>query len=134
MPRKASQHPTDAELAILQIIWEAGPSTVREIHDRLGETSSTGYTTTLKTMQIMTDKGLVKRDASSRAHIYAAKIGRERTQRGMMGDLLERAYRGSAGKLALQALSSQRATRAEIEELRELLDKMSGEIDHDDDR
>jgi predicted transcriptional regulator len=132
MPRKASRQPTDAELAVLQALWELGPSTVREIHVHLSAKQSTGYTTTLKTLQIMTEKGLVERDASSRAHVYATKHSQEQTQRSLMGDLLERAYRGSAGKLALQALSSQRATPQEIAELRLLLDEMSREADDDD--
>ena len=133
MPRRANPHPTDAELAILQVLWEEGPNTVRAIHDRLAAEQSTGYTTTLKTMQIMMEKGLVRRDASSRAHVYSASESREKTQRGMLGNLMERAYRGSAGKLALQALSSQRATPGEIAELRLLLDEMSREVDDDDD-
>lgn len=133
MPRKPSSHPTDAELAILQVLWDSGPSTVREVHDKLTHSGKIGYTTVLKTLQIMTDKGLVRRDESQRAHVYEARRSQEQTQKRLLGDLLERAYRGSAGKLVVQALSSKRASKEEIEEIRKLLDQMSGETKNDGD-
>jgi predicted transcriptional regulator len=133
MPRKPSNRPTDAELAILHVLWEHGPSTVREVHERLTHSDKIGYTTVLKTLQIMTEKGLVRRDVSRRAHVYAARRSQEQTQKRLLGDLLERAYRGSAGKLVVQALSSKRATQEEIEEIRKLLDRISGETENDGD-
>lgn len=124
MARKPSEHPTDAELAILQVLWQDGPVTVRDVHARLGDV---GYTTILKTLQIMTEKGLVTRDESERAHRYEAVHSEEETQRGILGDLVERAWRGSAGRLALQALSSRRASPEELEEIRRLLDRLEEE-------
>ncbi len=131
MPRKPSNRPTDAELAILQALWEAGPCTVREVHENITHYQKVGYTTVLKTLQIMTDKGLVRRDESQRAHVYEARRSEEQTQKRLLGDLLDRAYRGSAGKMVVQALSTQPASKEEIEEIRRLLDDMSRE-DGDD--
>jgi predicted transcriptional regulator len=113
MPRKPNNHPTDAELAILQVLWEAGPRTVREVHEKLTNYQTIGYTTVLKTLQIMTDKGLVRRDESQRAHVYEAERSEEQTQKRLLSDLLDRAYRGSAGKMVMQALSSQPASKDE---------------------
>lgn len=131
MPRKPSKQPTDAELLILQVLWERGPGTVRDIHKCITITQKTGYTTALKTLQIMTEKGLVKRDKSRRAHVYAACRSEEQTQGSLLGDLVEKVYRGSAGKMMLQALSSKRATPEEIAEIRRMLDQLSGD-DHND--
>jgi predicted transcriptional regulator len=131
MPRKPSNHPTDAELAILQVLWESGPCTVREVHEQLTNSEQIGYTTVLKTLQIMAEKDLVRRDESQRAHVYAARRSEEQTQQRLLGDLLERAYRGSAGKMVMQALSARVASRQELDEIRTLLDRMSGEIDDD---
>jgi len=122
MSRKATGRPTDAELAILSVLWDSGPATVREIHEQLGD--GVGYTTVLKFMQIMTEKGLVHRDASQRAHVYAAAKPREETRGNLVGDLITRAFDGSAGKLVMQALSSERATPEEIREIRRLLDDL----------
>src|SRR5437762_13898659 len=97
--------PTDAELAILSVLWDRGPSTVREVHDALKVSQSSGYTTVLKLLQIMTDKGLVVRDESQRAHVYAARLSAQRTQRQLLGDLVDRAFGGSSAKLVLQALA-----------------------------
>jgi len=134
MPRKPSNHPTAAELAILAVLWESGPSTVRDVHERLTINNNTGYTTVLKTLQIMTEKGLVRRDVSQRAHVYAARPSEEQTQRRMLAELVDRAYRGSAGKLVLQALSSKRASREELDEIRALLDRMEGKGNDDGDQ
>lgn len=116
--------PTDAELAILRVLWERGPSTVRDVTDALQEARGTGYTTALKLMQIMTDKGLVRRDDSKRTHVYVAVAPAQETQQQLVGDLLERAFGGSAQQLVLQALSSKRASKAELAEIRKLIDEM----------
>ena len=116
--------PTDAELAILAILWKRGPSTVRDVADGLGR--DTGYTTALKLLQIMTEKRLVVRDESERTHVYAAASTEDQTQRQLVADLLDRAFDGSATKLVLQALSSRKTSREELDEIRKLLDSRSG--------
>src|SRR5215470_186468 len=93
--------PTPAELEILNVLWKSGPSTVREVHASLGEAKSTGYTTVLKLLQIMTEKGLVERDERQRAHVYTARLAEAQTQRQLVRDLLERAFGGSATKLVM---------------------------------
>ncbi len=118
--------PTDAEIEILKVLWRRGASTVREVFDALGEVKTTGYTTVLKTMQIMSEKGLVTRDETERAHRYEAAFAEELTQRQMVGDLLRRVFDGSAKKLVLQALSTERATADELTEIRRLLDELEG--------
>jgi BlaI family penicillinase repressor len=118
--------PTDAELAILRVLWSLGSSTVRQVHVALSETRPTAYTTTLKLLQIMTEKGLVERDESDRSHVYRARMGEEQTQRQLLQDLLDRAFNGSAAKLVLQALSTRRATREELDEIRQVLDDAEG--------
>jgi BlaI family penicillinase repressor len=121
--------PTDSELAILRVLWARGPSTVREVHEALREAGAqaSGYTTTLKLMQIMTDKGLVLRDESQRAHVYRAQASEQRTQHQLVSDLLERAFGGSPAKLAMQALSTRKTSPGELAELRRLLDSLEGE-------
>ncbi len=119
--------PTDAELEILRVLWERGPSTVRQVHDAIGAARDTGYTTVLKLLQIMAEKGLVDRDQSQRSHVYRARYAEEETQRQLVQDLLARAFGGSAEKLVMQALSAKRASKAELDEIRRLLDKMKGE-------
>lgn len=118
--------PTDAELAILGALWKLGPSTVRQVHDALNVAQPTGYTTVLKMMQIMTEKGLLERDESERAHVYTPRVSEQKTQRQLVADLLDRAFSGSAAKLVVQALSSKKASADEIEEIRHLLDQMEG--------
>jgi len=126
--KTATPRPTDAELAILSVLWERGPATVREIHDAMmSETHGTGYTTVLKLLQIMTEKGLVVRDESQRAHIYEARYSEQKTQRQLLTDLMERAFGGSPAKLVMQALSSKKASAEELEKIRELLAKLEGE-------
>ncbi len=127
MSRKPEKTPTDAELAILRVLWELGPSTVRQVYERLDREGSVGYTTVLKMPQIMTVKGLVDRDETSRAHVYEARESRDRTQGRLVSDLLERAFDGSASKLVLRALSAQPASPAEIAEIRRMLDEIAGE-------
>ncbi len=124
---EAIPRPTDAELTILRVLWERGPSTVREVHDALSSTQATGYTTVLKLMQIMTEKGLVVRDESERAHVYEASHTEQRMQRHIVADLVERAFGGSPAKLVLQALSARKASPAELNEIRELLDRLEGD-------
>ena len=116
--------PTDAELAILRVLWEQGPSTVRKVWEQLNPKQETGYTNVLKMMQIMSEKGLVTRDESDRSHIYRAARSQEQTQRQVIGHLLERLFSGSAPKLVMQALATKRATQAELTEIRRLLDEM----------
>jgi predicted transcriptional regulator len=123
MREATPQKPTAAELQILQVIWERGPSTVREVHEALREEKALGYTTVLKLMQIMTTKGLVRRNEDQRAHVYEAQQPAEKTKRQLAADMLKRVFDGSARELMLHALAAQRSTRQEIEELRNLLDE-----------
>ena len=118
------KRPTDAELAILRVLWSRGPSTVRDVFDALGADGA--YTTTLKLLQIMTEKGLVHRDDSERTHVYEAALSESDTQKQLVADLLDRAFDGSAAKLVLQALEAGSATPADIAEIRKLLDKYRG--------
>lgn len=113
--------PTEGELAILTVLWERGPSTVRQVHEALADTRDTGYTTTLKLMQIMADKGLVKRNETARTHVYAAAAGEEQTQRVLVKDLVDRAFGGSAATLVLRALS-EGTSDEELREIRKLID------------
>ena len=116
--------PTDGELAILRVLWGRGPSTVREVHEALSASQDSGYTTILKQLQIMMDKGLVLRDDTQRAHVYASRLGEQRTQRQLLVDLVDRAFGGSSVKLVLQALSGRRATAKERRDIRALLDEL----------
>ena len=122
--KRPLRKPTDAELGILNVLWERGPSTVRQVAEALGREA--GYTTVLKLLQIMTEKGLVTRDEASRTHVYAAAFSEDQTQRQLVSDLLERAFGGSAAKLVLQALAANRSTPEELAEIRKLLDKQRG--------
>lgn len=126
MAEKSAPRPTDAELAILNVLWDRGASTVREVHEVLAETQDSGYTTILKLMQIMTDKGLVTRDESNRAHVYSASFSEQKTQRQLVGDLMQRAFGGSPAKMVMQALSARKASAEELAEIRQLLDQMEG--------
>jgi len=119
--------PTDAELSILRVLWSRGPSTVRQVAEALGH--DTGYTTSLKLLQIMTEKKLVQRDESARTHVYRAAIGEEQTQRQLVSDLLDRAFGGSAAKLVLQALASRTSSAEELEEIKRLLDAQRADSD-----
>jgi len=115
--------PTDAELEILTVLWSRGPGTVREIHEVITRRKPAQYTTVLKMLQIMAEKGLVRRDEKQRAHIYEAASSRERTQKQLAADLLQRAFNGSAARLMQGALSARKASRAELAELRKMLDE-----------
>ena len=120
------KNPTAAELEILLVLWDRGPSTVREVHDQLNTDKPTGYTTTLKLLQIMADKDLVRRDEKQRAHIYEARIPREQTQSQLVRSLVDKVFGGSASRLVMHALSSKRASTAELAEIRRALDDMEG--------
>lgn len=115
--------PTEAELAILHVLWNRGQSTVREVHEALSQTRKTGYTTVLKFMQIMVEKGLLSRDEAPYAHVYKARVQREQTQRTMVADLLDRAFEGSMSGLVVQALAAKQATAEELAEIRKILKK-----------
>jgi predicted transcriptional regulator len=118
--------PTAGELEILRVLWRCGPSTVRDVHEALRE-RRVGYTTVLKLLQIMTEKGLVKRDESQRAHVYEARVPQEQTETQLVRDLVDRAFGGSPGRLVMQALSSRKATPEERDRIRRLLDELEGE-------
>jgi BlaI family transcriptional regulator, penicillinase repressor len=117
------QKPTASELEILRVLWTRGPSTVREVHDSLKETKTLGYTTVLKLLQIMTAKGIVRRNETERAHVYQAGVPAAQTKRQLAGDMLQRVFEGSASDLMMHALAGKRTSREEIEELRRLLDE-----------
>ncbi|HKN58998.1 MAG: transcriptional regulator [Acidobacteria bacterium] len=119
--------PTDAELGILRVLWERGASTVRDVHDELNRHATTGYTTVLKLLQIMTEKGLVVRDETARAHIYEARYSEQKTQRQLLTDLADRAFGGSAAKLVMQALSGRKTNPDDLNAIRDLLDRLEGE-------
>ena len=118
--------PTNAELAILRVLWRRGPSTVRQVHDVLSAEKPIGYTTILKFMQIMTEKGLLLRDESRRSHVYRPQVSAEQTQQQLVGDLLERAFEGSAQRLVMQALSAKKVTAEELAQIRATLDEIEG--------
>lgn len=123
MESKDPPKPTSTELDILRVLWERGPSTVREVHDVLARSKPIGYTTVLKLLQIMTAKGSVTRNKDSRAHVYEARQPAESTKRQLVGDLLQRAFAGSASDLMLHALNGKKASRQEIEQIRRMLDE-----------
>ena len=124
MARRPTKGPTEAELEILAVLWDRGPSTVREVNEALNLKRPTGYTTALKLMQIMTEKGLVLRDESSRSHVYRPRFSKEKTQKALVKNLLNRAFDGSAAQLVLRALSAQDATPEELARIRGVLDDM----------
>jgi predicted transcriptional regulator len=122
--RGPRRKPTDAELAILRVLWAQGPSTVRQVAEIMGR--ETGYTTVLKLLQIMTEKGLVRRDESARTHVYEAAFSQDDTERQLVADLMNRLFDGSAAKLVLQALASTKTSPDELAEIRRLIDKQRG--------
>ena len=134
MNRSAAPRPTDAELAILRILWDRGPSTVRQVHEILGQERTAAYTTALKLLQIMTEKGLVERDERDRTHIYRARLSEETTQRQLVRDLVDRAFGGSATKLVMQALATKRASADELRDIRKAIDGARNEREVRDDR
>jgi BlaI family transcriptional regulator, penicillinase repressor len=124
---KDQRRPTAAEFTILAVIWERGSATVRQVHEELSQHQETGYTTVLKLMQIMLEKGLLRRDESVRPQVYRPAHPRKQTQRLLLRDLLDRAFSGSPGQMVLQALSIKRSSLEELRQIRELLDKLEGE-------
>ena len=127
--RQPRRRPTDAELELLRILWSRGPSTVREVAAALGREQA--YTTVLKLLQIMTEKGLVNRDETVRSHVYAAAAPADRTEQQMVGDLLDRLFDGSASRLMLRALEARTLSEDELDQLRALLDQRRGGRDDD---
>jgi predicted transcriptional regulator len=123
MKQESLKTPTDSELEILRVLWERGPSTVKEVQEALIASKPVGYTTVLKMLQIMTVKGTVTRNEHDRAHVYVACQPAERTKRQLAGEMMEKVFGGSASELVLHALSGQKASHDEIEEIRRLLDE-----------
>jgi predicted transcriptional regulator len=120
--KRAPQKPTATELEILRVLWARGPSTVRDVLDCLSQKRGTGYTGVLKLLQIMTSKGIVRRDESQRAHVYEAGLPAEQTKRQLAGDVLQRVFEGSASQLMMHVLAGRRTSREEIEELHRIID------------
>ncbi|MGD8500754.1 MAG: BlaI/MecI/CopY family transcriptional regulator [Phycisphaerales bacterium] len=127
MARHRRQGPTDRELVILGILWNRGPSTVREVNEAMNKDGDTGYTTTLKLMQIMAEKGILVRDESQFKHVYKPALSEERTQRQLVSDLIEKAFSGSAEKLVMRALSARKVSAKELARIRKILDEFEGE-------
>ena len=123
MPTKTIK-PTESELDILRVLWEKDQASVREVHEVLLKTKDSGYTTTLKLMQIMYEKGLVKRDDSSKTHIYQASVSKEKTQKHLLGKMINTLFGGSPGELVLQALGNHKASPNELEEIQRLLNNL----------
>jgi predicted transcriptional regulator len=119
--------PTESELEILQVLWEKGNASVREVHEELSKTKEAGYTTTLKLMQIMNEKGLVRRDDSIKTHIYQPAVSKEKTQRHLLGKMINTLFGGSATELVIQALGNHKATADELEEIQQLLTQMKNQ-------
>ena len=126
MRELGSSQPTAVELEILRILWELGPSPVRDIHARLAEAKGTNYSTTVKMLSVMLAKGLVKRDEQATPHIYCAAMTRDRAAKKILSELIDKVFEGSSMSLVLQALAGGKATQAEIDEARKLLDEMEG--------
>ena len=127
MPRPPVPRPTDAELAILRVLWAHGPSTVREVCQQLNRSRPTGYTTALKLMQIMHEKGHLLRDERGQTHVYSATQSQSQTQKLLIRDLLDRAFDGSARHLILGALSAKKVPPEELRQIRKILDKLEGD-------
>ncbi len=126
MTKPPLQKPTASELKILRVLWERGPSTVRDVHEALREKKDLGYTTVLKLLQIMTAKGTVRRNEEQRAHVYEACQPATETKRQLVGDVLQRVFEGSASELMIHALEGRRTSKEELGELRRLLDEYEG--------
>ncbi|MBS1766535.1 MAG: BlaI/MecI/CopY family transcriptional regulator [Acidobacteria bacterium] len=126
MASKSLPKPTDGELAILRVLWAHGPCTVRQAFEVLNQDRETGYTTVLKMLQIMTEKGLVSREEEGRGHVYEARLGESQAQKHLVTDLLDKAFEGSALRLVMSALQSKKASKAELDAIRKLLDEHGG--------
>jgi len=127
MARKPSPNPTEVELQILSVLWDRGPSTVREVHDALRKERDTGYSTTLKMMQVMIEKGLLFKDDDQRPQVYRPAMSQEQAQTQFVDDLIQRVFGGAADKLILRAVSSRHISRQDLEQIRKLLKKLEGE-------
>ncbi|WNJ20810.1 BlaI/MecI/CopY family transcriptional regulator [Pontibacter sp. G13] len=128
----AKSKPTDGELAILRILWKNGPSTVRTVNDRLNDQRPVGYTTTLKIMQIMFDKGLLSRTKDGKTHVYEAMITEEETQSAMVGSLLDKVFQGSAMKLVMRALGQKQSSPEELAQIRAFLDELEDQAPNEE--
>jgi len=126
MARHKSPGPTDRELAILSVLWQRGPSTVRQVHETLHPDSETGYTTTLKLMQIMAEKGLLSRTGVGRRHVYRPAASEEKTQKEVVGEMMEKVFAGSAEKLVMRALAARKVSAEELKRIRQMLDEIEG--------
>jgi len=135
-----SLKPTDSELEILQLLWEQSPQTVREVNEKLSKTRETGYTTTLKIMQIMYEKGLVSRTKSGKTHLYTAAVNEEEAQSQLLDRFIDKVFKGSAARLMMQALGNKKTSEKELKEIREILQKIENQQspentdEHGDDR
>jgi BlaI family penicillinase repressor len=116
--------PTESELEILRVLWERGEATVRDVHEELSKTKDAGYTTTLKLMQIMHEKGMVKRDESNKTHKYMPLVSREKTQKQFVGKLIDTLFQGSSSQLVMQALGNHKASKEELDEIQKLIDNL----------
>jgi BlaI family transcriptional regulator, penicillinase repressor len=116
--------PTESELEILRVLWERGEATVREVHEELSKSKDAGYTTTLKLMQIMNEKGMVQRDESNKTHKYVPLISRENTQKQFMGKMIDTLFQGSSTQLVMQALGNHKTSKEELEEIQKLIDNL----------
>lgn len=126
MPRKPSTQPNDVELSILRVLWDRGPSSVRDVHESLQKSRDAGYTSTLKMMQVMCEKGLLKRDESRRPQVYRPAVPQEQTQRQILREVVRRVFGGSAGNLVMRAVESHRITPEESADIRKLLKELEG--------
>jgi predicted transcriptional regulator len=129
--KKKSTKPTESELEILQILWQNGPSTVRMVNENLNKEKKVGYTTTLKMLQIMFEKNLVKRNEDSRSHIYGANVEEADIQKKMLDNFLDKTFKGSAGKLIMQALGNKKTSKQELNEIKALIDKLENDDKND---
>ena len=128
MAQSSEPKPTSSELDILRVLWDRGPSTVRDVHDVLAESKQMGYTTVLKLLQIMTTKRLVTRNEDNRAHVYEARQPADKTKGQLVGDLLQKVFAGSASQMMLHALSGKTASPNDIAEIRRMLDEYEGSV------
>ncbi len=126
MAKRRTPQPTNRELAILRVLWEKGPSTVRQVNEVLNQDRPTGYTTALKLMQLMAEKGLVRRNESQQTHVYRAQYAQESTLRQLVRDMLDRAFAGSTEKLVMHALSAKKVSPADLAKIRQMLDELEG--------
>jgi predicted transcriptional regulator len=130
MSGRTAIKPTESELEILQVLWEKKTASVREVHERLSKTKNVGYTTTLKLMQIMFEKGLVKRDDTLKTHFYQAAATREKTQKHLLGKMIDTLFGGSSAQLVLQALGNHKASAQELDEIKVMIEELKKQHPH----